>query len=771
VSFVAGGPSATTSSIVTSSPTVTADGTSTTTLTVTVEDALGHAVAGTAVTLSGSGSANSFGAISGTTNANGVFTTTLASTLAQNETITATEGSTQEHTSVSFVAGPPSATTSSIVGSSPTVTADGTSTTTLTVTVEDTHGNAVANTAVTLSGSGSANSFGAISGTTNANGVFTTTLASTLVQNETITATEGSVQEHTAVSFVPAAVVIQTNGSTSLTEIANTYSLYAGGSGHSLKYGGAAVTAGEFDTWTPIGAIQVSGGYDVAWKDASSGQYTVWSTDSSGNYLSNIIGVVGGGSLALETLETTFHQDLNGDGTIGQPMIVIQTDGTTALTQIGNTYNLYTGGSGPSLKYGGAAVTAGEFGIWTPVGAIQVSGGYDVAWKDASSGQYTVWSTDSSGNYLSNIIGVVSGSSLALETLETTFHQDLNGDGTIGPTTVVIQTDGTTALTEIANTYSLYTSGAGPSLKYGGAAVTAGEFGTWTPIGAIQVSGGYDVAWKDASSGQYTVWSTDSSGNYLSNIIGVVGGGSLALETLETTFHQDLNGDGTIGQPMIVIQTDGTTALTQIGNTYNLYTGGAGPSLKYGGAAVTAGEFGIWTPVGAVQVSGGYDVAWKDASSGQYTVWGTDSSGNYLSNIIGVVSGSSLALKTMETTFHQDLNGDGVIGLPAATSQVATNIAVSNLADSGSINAAAAFSHDSFVFAPNFGHVTIANDAPLTGIDFSHAVFANINSLLAGAHDDGHGNVIITDAAHDTLTIQNMTSQQLHSHQSDFHII
>src|SRR5258708_19113211 len=110
-SIVAGGPSATNSSIVASSPTVTADGVSTTLLTVTVEDAHGHTVAGTAVTLSGSGSSNSFGTISGTTNANGVFTTTLASTQAQNATITATEGIGQEHLSVSFVAAGASAAT------------------------------------------------------------------------------------------------------------------------------------------------------------------------------------------------------------------------------------------------------------------------------------------------------------------------------------------------------------------------------------------------------------------------------------------------------------------------------------------------------------------------------------------------------------------------------------------------------------------------------------------------------------------------------------
>ena len=87
-------------------------------------------------------------------------------------------------------------------------------------------------------------------------------------------------------------------------------------------------------------------------------------------------------------------------------------------------------------------------------------------------------------------------------------------------------------------------------MHYGGSVVTAGEFGTWTPIGAVQVAGGgYDVAWHDPSSGLYTVWSTDSNGNYLSNLIGAVTGNSSALETFETIFNQDLNGDGTIGLP------------------------------------------------------------------------------------------------------------------------------------------------------------------------------------------------------------------------------
>jgi len=52
--------------------------------------------------------------------------------------------------------------------------------------------------------------------------------------------------------------------------------------------------------------------------------------------------------------------------------------------------------------------------------------------------QYSVWATDSSGNYISNN-GTVSGTSSALESFEPVFHQDLNGDGSIGATSQLVQ--------------------------------------------------------------------------------------------------------------------------------------------------------------------------------------------------------------------------------------------------------------------------------------------------------------------------------------------
>ena len=67
---------------------------------------------------------------------------------------------------------------------------------------------------------------------------------------------------------------------------------------------------------------------------------------------------------------------------------------------------------------------------------MQTASGYDVAWKNTGTGQYTVWTTDSNGNYTGNATGgAVSGNSYALELLEPVFQQDLNRDGVIGLTT------------------------------------------------------------------------------------------------------------------------------------------------------------------------------------------------------------------------------------------------------------------------------------------------------------------------------------------------
>ena len=230
-----------------------------------------------------------------------------------------------------------------------------------------------------------------------------------------------------------------------------------------------------------------------------------------------------------------------------------------------------------------------------------------------------------------------------------TFQQDLNGDSQTGPATTTIETAGSTDLVQVGNQYFLRdSSGAGPSLKFMDAAFEADQFGEWTPIGAEQTAGGYQVAWKFGGDDQYIVWNVDSNGNYTGDATPLVHAADLSLQMLETTFQQDLNGDGQTGPMTATIETAGVTGLVQVGNQYFLQDGGTGPSLKHGGAVVTAGQFGEWTPIGVEQTAGGYQVAWKFGDDDQYIVWNVDSNGNFTSNATSIVPGAAMSIQMAE---------------------------------------------------------------------------------------------------------------------------
>ncbi|TKW73930.1 MAG: hypothetical protein DI543_25630, partial [Bradyrhizobium icense] len=146
-----------------------------------------------------------------------------------------------------------------------------------------------------------------------------------------------------------------------------------------------------------------------------------------------------GTSSTLQGLETSFQQDLNGDGTIGIPAAqttTIEAIGNTSLTQVGNNFFLNpTGGSSVQFSYLNSPVTAGMFSGWAPIGVERLAGGgFEVAWKNASAGLFSVWVTDSSGNFAGTnyLYQPGPGTSSTLKALEASFQQDLNGDGTIG---------------------------------------------------------------------------------------------------------------------------------------------------------------------------------------------------------------------------------------------------------------------------------------------------------------------------------------------------
>jgi serralysin len=263
----------------------------------------------------------------------------------------------------------------------------------------------------------------------------------------------------------------------------------------------------------------------------------------------------------------------------------------------------------------------------------------------------------------------------------------------------------------------------------------AGQFGGWGFIGAEATAGGYEVALKLAGAQEYALWNTDSNGNYLSGGT-IVAATDPTLESAEITLHQDLNGDGTIGIPgRTVIESFGSTYLTEVGNNFYLDNGsGVGPSLKLSGANVVAGQFGGWEFIGAEATAGGYEVALKLPGAWQFALWNTDSNGNYLSGGT-ILAGTSPTLEAAEVTLHQDLNGDGIIGIPGTGGNASTAI--------------------SMVAAP----VVAASAAPATP--------ASNGTVVSGSQGPAPSESLVGGDGHLVASVQNPSPALPH----DFHLV
>ncbi len=345
--------------------------------------------------------------------------------------------------------------------------------------------------------------------------------------------------------------VRESAGSTKLAVVGDMYFMYqgSGSSGATLRQNGDYVVWGS-SPWSVLGVERWSGGYQVVWQNGTADQYAIWTTDIVGNFWSSS-SLLNSSSYALQSLETTFGQDLNGDATIGTVSTVIETAGATKLARVADFYFMYQGSgtTGAVLKQNGSpAMAVGS--TWTALGAERWSGGYQAVWRNTSTNQFALWTTDLGGNFLASS-GVMSSGSYALESLESSFVQDFNSDGTIGVTSTLIEQAGTTKLARVADFYFMYqgSGSTGAVLRQNGDYVVAGS-SAWTVLGTERWSGGYQVVWKNGSADQYTLWTTDLGGNFLSSS-NVMTGNSAALRALETSFNQDFNSSGVVGSSQL----------------------------------------------------------------------------------------------------------------------------------------------------------------------------------------------------------------------------
>jgi hypothetical protein len=275
-------------------------------------------------------------------------------------------------------------------------------------------------------------------------------------------------------------------------------------------------------------------------------------------------------------------------------------------------------------------------------GTTNSAGAWSVTTNALSTGTHTLTAkaADAAGNV-----------STASPSISTAITGNSPAPDTVAPTAPVVSSN------TVVNTNQVKLSGTAEA----NSAVTIYDGNTVVGTGTTNSTGAWSITTNALSTGTHalTAKAADAAGNVSSasqSVSSVIGGTSTTTPA---------------PTPGKEVESSGTTTLVESGDKYYLNnSSGSGPTLKYGGRDFIDGTDGSWSPIGAEKTATGYLVAWKEASTGQYTAWNTDNNGNYVSHVSaltgsvsgGSVSGTNSALKSIEKSFLQDLNGDGHIG-------------------------------------------------------------------------------------------------------------
>jgi len=383
------------------------------------------------------------------------------------------------------------------------------------------------------------------------------------------------------------------------------YRISEAGSDVTLKYNGTEVQASSYPDWTAMAIATMAGSPDntVLWRH-SAGGYGIWQVDANGNHQSSKVL----SSLEVASMESTFGIDLNANGFIG--------------AYLGQNAGGYTLGQDVTLKLNGAQVGSNSFANWSAVAAAATADGNQVAWR-TNTGGFGIWSTDAQGNYQTGM----AVNNVQIGAYENLFAEDLNGNGILD-TLLTVEAFGTTSVTvDLNGGYALSSARGVQLLQINGQQVTENFGGAWNVVGAEDTVTGFQVVFKNATSGASAYWNTDANGNYLSGK--VIDG--VQLKAFETSFQQDLDNSGTV-DPLTQVEAAGSASLLQQANGGYVIDGDNGIQfLNFQGTQITPGFAPGWTLNGVEGQGSGYAANWTAPGGAQQYNWFTNSTGDFLS--------------------------------------------------------------------------------------------------------------------------------------------
>ncbi|MGB9116229.1 MAG: hypothetical protein WCC91_13275, partial [Bradyrhizobium sp.] len=259
-----------------------------------------------------------------------------------------------------------------------------------------------------------------------------------------------------------------------------------------------------------------------------------------------------------------------------------------------------------------------------------------------------------------------------------------------------------------------------------------------------------------------------------------------------TSFHQDLNGDGTIG----IYAAPGTTLQisSPLAGTSGSATIGTGATLEL--AAADSASVTFSSSTGMLKLDSPstfsgliFNFAGNGSLSGsdQIDLKGINFNSvhdSYTNGVLTVTDGTNSAALDFNGSytlanfkFASDGSGGTIVYDPPVpapnpsaptSSTVATPIASLTNPSSHDVPIGGT-TGDTFLFASNFGQNTINNfDPNRDSIQIDRRVFADVAALISHTSDNSAGNAVIAADGHDTITIMGVTTNVLQNHLNDF---
>jgi hypothetical protein len=455
-----------------------------------------------------------------------------------------------------------------------------------------------------------------------------------------------------------------------------------------IKKDGSQIYAGIYGSdWSVLAAETVGGVNQLLWKNTSANRLHLWSLDSNWNWTSSAGWDETTSSRGIE-LESQFGLDLNGDGKIAQPSSSVEEQGSTWLLKgSGNTYSARStaaGAAAVAIKKDGVQIAQGIYGTdWQVLAAETVAGVNQVLWKNASANRLHVWNLDTNWAWKSSA-GWDEPTSAAGQQLEAAFGLDLDGNGSVAAPNTSIETKGAISLISSGSNsaYSaLQTNAAGavPTvIKKDGSPIYKGIYGNdWQLLAAETVNGVNQLLWKNSGANRLHVWSLDANWTWTAST-GWDDPNSAAGQQLEAQFGIDLDGNGTVANPETTVESAGSIRLISSGSNsaYSAIANAAGSTaaaIKKDGSPIYKGIYGNdWTVLAAERVNGVNQVLWKNTAANRLHLWSLDTNWNWTAST-GWDEPASTAGQQLEAAFGIDLDGNGTIAAPTATSTTIEN--------------------------------------------------------------------------------------------------